>query len=154
MLARAATLALLAALALAPNADCGAGIPDEQRLAELVVTTAFKDLQRSTEGAVVARLEGLEKREPVRIWVREKGALREGSRKDFDRAFGKDRKRWPPYTLVYAVSPGASGKHELEIRIFYDMGRSPESRGGYAERWMVAREDGRWAVLDRKTTLH
>ena len=154
MLARAAILATVAALAIAGNADCGAGIPDEQRLAELVVATAFESFNKSTEGTVVARLDGSEKREPVQIWVHEKGALREGSRKDLDRAFGEDRKRWPPYTLLYVVSPGVSGKHEVEIRIYYDMGLLPESRGGYAERWTVAHEGGRWAVLDRKTTLH
>ena len=33
--------------ALARNADCGAGIPDDQGLAEVVVATAFKSFDKS-----------------------------------------------------------------------------------------------------------
>jgi hypothetical protein len=152
----ALTLTSLVALSFAWIAVCEAeaSIPDDQGLAELVATTAFKDFQRSTEGSVVARFENREQREPVRVWVREKGVLREGSRKDLDRAFGKDRKKWPPYTLLYAVSPGATGRYELEISIYYDMGLSPESRGGYSEQWKVACQEGRWVFLSKETTMH
>jgi hypothetical protein len=150
------TLTALVALSFAWISVCeaGAGIPDDQGLAEVVVTTAFEGFQRSIEGTVVARFENLEKREPVRIWVREKGVLREGSRKDLDRAFGNDRKKWPPYTLLYTVTPGAAGRYEVEIRIYYDMGLIPESRGGYSERWKVARQKGRWVVLSKETTMN
>ena len=152
----AAILVALVVLSFAWIAVCeaGAGIPDDQRLAEVVVETAFRGFQRSIEGTVVARLEGLEKREPVRIWVREKGALRDGSRRDLDRAFGNDRKKWPPYTLLYAASPGAAGKYDLEIHVYYDMGLFPESRGGFSEAWKVAYQEGRWVVLAKRTTMN
>jgi hypothetical protein len=131
-----------------------AGIPDDRGLADLVVATAFQSFGRSTEGTVVARFEKPGEREPARVWVHEKGALREGSRKDLDRAFGKDRKKWPAYTLLYTVSPGAAGGYELELSIYYDMGITPESRGGYSEVWRVAHQEGRWVVLAKETTLH
>jgi len=147
---------ILVALSLAwiPVCEAETGIPDEQGLADLVAKTAFQSFGKSTEGTVVAWFASSEEREPIRIWVHEKGALREGSRKDLDRAFGNNRKKWPPYTLLYTVSPGAAGTYEVEIRIYYDMGLFEDSRGGYSEVWKIARQEGRWVVLAQETTMH
>ena len=65
--------------ALAAPSFAETGIPDDQGLADLVAKTAFESFGKSTEGTVVARFESPEEREPVRIWVHEKGTLREGS---------------------------------------------------------------------------
>src|SRR5689334_1655918 len=143
----------IALVALSFVCEAEAGIPDDQGLADLVVKTAFQSFGKSTEGTVVARFESPEEREPVRIWVHEKGALREGSRKDLDRAFGKDRKKWPPYTLLYTVSPAAGG-YELKLSIYYDMGLLEDSRGGYSEVWKIARQEGRWVFVAKETTMH
>ena len=154
MIRRAAALAALAALFFLRNADCGAPSIDSKPLAEFVASTALKSAGKSTEGTVVARFEDREEREPAQVWLWEKGKLRDGSRKDLERAFGNDRKKWPPYTLLYSVSPGGAGRYEVEVSIHYDMGLFPESRGGYSERWTIAQEKGNWVALDKETTLH
>lgn len=154
MIRRAATLAVLAALCFLRNANCEAQAVDDERLAEIVVTTALSGAGRSTEGTVVARFEDKEKGEPLQVWILEKKVLRDGSKKDLERAFGSNRKKWPPYTVLYTVSPGDADKYQVEVSIYYDMGLLPDSRGGFSERWTVAHENGRWTVLDQKTMMH
>lgn len=152
MIRRAATLAAFSILGFLRSGEAQA--PDTRPLAEFVAATALESAGRSTEGTVVARFENLEEREPIQVWVREKGALRDGTKKDLDRAFGNIRRKWPPYTLLYSATPGDAGRYVVEVSIYYDMGLFPESRGGYSERWNVAHQDGRWLLLDKETTLH
>lgn len=154
MIRRAATLAVLSALCFFRSVGCEAQILDSKPLAEFVATTALKSAGKSTEGTVVARFESLESREPLQVWIREKGALHDGSKKNLERAFGNDRKKWPPYTLLYAVTPADAGRYEVVVYIYYDMGLLPESRGGYSERWTIAHQNDRWVVLEEETTLH
>ena len=154
MIRRAATLASLAALFFLQSADCDAQAPDGKPFAELVAATALSSAGKSTEGTVVARFEDKEKGEPVQVWIWEKKTLRDGSKKDLERAFGNNRRKWPPYTVLYSVSPGDAGRYEVEVSIYYDMGLLPDSRGGYSERWTVAHQTGGWVVLDKETTLH
>jgi hypothetical protein len=126
----------------APRIEAQAGPalrdPDYRALAELVAATAFPNFGNSTEGTVIARVKSLRGGgKPFEVWVHEKGTLRKGSDKDLDRAFGANRRNWPPYTILFAVSNGADGKLRLEVHTRYDMGLSPESRGGMEEVWQV-----------------
>lgn len=118
---------------------------DYRALAELVAATAFPSFGNSTEGTVIARVKRLRGGgKPFEVWVHEKGTLRKGSDKDLDRAFGANRRNWPPYTILFAVSNGVDGKLRLEIHTRYDMGL----RGGMEEVWQVGKQAGRWVVLD------
>ncbi|MES1240488.1 MAG: hypothetical protein ABUT39_02615 [Acidobacteriota bacterium] len=128
---------------------------DYRALAELVAATAFPHFGNSTEGTVIARVESFEHEgKTFEVWVHENGALRKGSEKDLDRSFGTNRRNWPPYTILFAVSDGADGKLSMEVRTWYDMGLTPESRGGMQEVWKIGKRAGRWVVLGKETTLH
>ncbi|HET9226755.1 MAG TPA: hypothetical protein VFR31_08810, partial [Thermoanaerobaculia bacterium] len=82
---RAATLAVLSAFCFFWSVGCEAQILDSKPLAEFVATTALESAGKSTEGTVVARFESLESREPLQVWIRKKGALHDGSKKDLER---------------------------------------------------------------------
>ena len=154
MLSRAALLMFLSVLIFTPVPRCEARNLDYRALAELVAATAFPSFGNSTEGTVIARVESLKRGgKPFEIWVHEKGTLRKGSEKDLDRSFG-ERRSWPPYTILFAVSDGADGKLSLEVHTWYDMGLTPESRGGMEEVWQVGKKAGRWVVLDQDVTLY
>jgi hypothetical protein len=151
---RAALLVPVSVLIFTAAPRCEARNLDYRTLAELVAATAFPSFGNSTEGTVIARVESFEDGgKPSEIWVHEKGALRKGSEKDLDRSFG-ERRSWPPYTILFAVSEGTGGKLSLEVHTWYDMGLTPESRGGMEEVWQVGRKAGRWVVLDQDVTLY
>lgn len=156
MLSRVVRVAVLSALIFAEaQASPVLGDLDARALAELVAATTFPHFGKSTEGTVIARVQSFQVRgKPFEIWIHDKGALRKGSEKDLDRAFGANRRNWPPYTILFAVSNAADGKLRMEVHTWYDMGLTPESRGGMQEVWHVAKRAGRWVVLDKKTTLH
>lgn len=153
MLSRAALLTFLSVLTFTAVPRCEARDLDYRALAELVAATAFPSFGNSTEGTVIARVASFDGGKPYEIWVHEKGALRKGSEKDLDRSFG-ERRSWPPYTILFAVSDSADGKLNLEVHTWYDMGLTPESRGGMQEVWQVGRKAGRWVVLDQDVTLY
>jgi sarcosine oxidase delta subunit len=156
MLSRVVRVAVLSTLIFA-EAQAAPALSDldHRALAELVAATTFPHFGNSTEGAVIARVESLVKRgRTFEVWIHEKGALRKGSEKDLDRAFGANRRHWPPYTILFAVSGGADGKLSLEVHTWYDMGLTPESRGGMQEAWQVEKRAGRWIVVDKEVTLH
>jgi hypothetical protein len=147
-------VSVLLVTALPSEAQAGPAVRDSRILAELVAATAFPDFGNSTEGTVIARVESFGRDgKPSEVWVYEKGALRKGSKQDLDRAFG-ERRTWPPYTILFAVSDAADGKLSLEVHTWYDMGLSPDSRGGMEEIWQVGKQAGRWVVLDREVSLY
>lgn len=144
---------------LPPVPAQAAGVPakdlDFRALAEFVAATSFEDFGNSTEGTVLAHFDDLDKdRDPAHVWVVEKGALRDGSTKDLDRAFGNNKRKWPPYTLVFGVSQGEEGRYEVVVKTWYDMGLFPDSRGGMAQLWHVAKQDGGWVLVDGQTTMN
>src|SRR5689334_555490 len=114
MLSRIVRVAVLSTLIFAEaQAAPVLGDLDYRALAELVAATAFPSFGNSTEGTVIARVASFDGGKPSEIWVHEKGALRKGSEKDLDRSFG-ERRSWPPYTILFAVSDAADGKLSLE----------------------------------------
>jgi len=127
---------------------------DDQQIAELVAATSFKDFGRSTEGTILARFESPEKEKPLRVWVAEKGTLRAGSTQDLDRAYGSDRSQWPPYTILFTITPVSPNRLTVEVHTRFDMGLLPESRGGSEENWTLLRKGGRWSVANRETTMN
>ncbi|HXU33498.1 MAG TPA: hypothetical protein VN851_23260 [Thermoanaerobaculia bacterium] len=140
-------------LAAAPPATRPAAF-DEQAIAELVAATSFKDFGRSTEGTVLARFERPEHKKLLRVWVAEKGTLRAGSTQDLDRAYSSDRSQWPPYTILFTITPVSPNRLTLDVHTRFDMGLTPESRGGSEETWTLTKKGGRWSVTNRETTMN
>ncbi|HEV7671980.1 MAG TPA: hypothetical protein VGS22_25940 [Thermoanaerobaculia bacterium] len=128
---------------------------DEKEIAELVAATSFKDFGRSTEGTILARFEDFDREEPASVWIAEKGSsLRAGSAQDLDRAFGSDRAKWPPYTILFTIVPVSANRLTLEVHTRFDMGLLAESRGGSVESWTLTKKGGRWSVTNHETTLN
>jgi hypothetical protein len=127
---------------------------DDQRIAELVAATSFKDFGRSTDGTILARFESPEQEEPLQVWVAEKGTLWAGSKQDLDRAYGSDRSQWPPYTILLTIPPVSPNRLSLDVHTRFDTGLLPNSRGGSEESWTLIRKGGRWSVAKRETTMN
>jgi len=125
-----------------------------QELAELVAVESFKSFGKSTENTILARFASLESKDPLGVWVYERGAVRPAPRERFDQAGGGDRSRWPPYTLIFVTFPEGGGRLRLELSVRYDQGLTPESRGGYEETWHLRRVAERWTVVRRELTLN
>jgi hypothetical protein len=140
------------------QAAAAAGAKEGLELARLVAADSFKSFGSSTEGTVLARFASRDGKDPLGVWVYERGSVHAAERARLDRAFSANRAKWPPYTLLFVTHPEGEGRLRLELSVRYDQGLGPESRGGYEETWhlrrRLQRDTGGWSVVKRETTLY
>ncbi len=87
---------------------------------------------------------------PLRVWRYTQGELVEESVEALEKALGSNRSDWPSFTFIFMFESVASGHATIDVHTHYNMGLSPNSRGGNAQRWELENRSGEWVVTRKE----
>ncbi len=127
----------------------------ETFIAQSIMNEKSKEGHRDLEGSIIVHLPNVEKgpASPLKVWKCMQGKLVDSTIEDYDKAVGKDRSQWPPFTFLFKIKSETPVSATVEVDTLYNMGIAPTSRGGNAQEWTLEMRSGSWVMTGKRTTL-
>jgi hypothetical protein len=109
-------------------AGCQSTQSDTASLEDAILQTIIANGGLEEDLAIIAQID--EDETVVKVWRYESGQFEVVDAQLYYDAMGSDRSKWPPDTFRFSIISQSDDYAEVEVLNFYDMGISPDSRGG------------------------